>query len=134
MKNMGTIMKEAHRLTREIKGEFPEVDYKTQLGLCISYLLEGIKGEDEMKNERVNELRKELNISENEAEQLAEVERHYQSQYARDSKVGFNIWEGYGKRRAYITLPWRSKYANSARNHYDFNTKYLQDRYCSKQF
>lgn len=32
------IMKEAHKLTREIKKEFPNVDYKFQLGLCISYL------------------------------------------------------------------------------------------------
>ena len=44
MKNMGKIMKEAHRLTREIKGEFPEVDYKTQLGICISYLLNEREG------------------------------------------------------------------------------------------
>lgn len=32
------IMKEAHKLTREIKKEFPNIDYKFQLGLCISYL------------------------------------------------------------------------------------------------
>lgn len=35
---MKNIMKEAHRLTKEIKKEFPEVDYKTQLGICLSYL------------------------------------------------------------------------------------------------
>ena len=35
---MKNIMKEAHKLTKEIKKEFPEVDYKFQLGLCISYL------------------------------------------------------------------------------------------------
>lgn len=39
MKNMSLIMKEAHRITKEIKIEFPDVDYKFQLGLCISYLL-----------------------------------------------------------------------------------------------
>ena len=32
------IMKEAHKLTKEIKREFPNVDYKGQLGICISYL------------------------------------------------------------------------------------------------
>ena len=42
---MKNIMKEAHRLTREIKAEFPEVDYKFQLGLCISYLYEESKKE-----------------------------------------------------------------------------------------
>lgn len=44
MKNMSKLMKEAHKLTREIKVEFPNVDYKTQLGICISYLLN--KGEE----------------------------------------------------------------------------------------
>ncbi|WP_338900713.1 hypothetical protein WHY45_16075 (plasmid) [Clostridium perfringens] len=47
MKDMSLIMKEAHRLTKEIKNEFPEVDYKFQLGICMSYLLNG-KGENEM--------------------------------------------------------------------------------------
>lgn len=32
------LMKEAHKMTREIKAQYPEVDYKTQLGLCLSYL------------------------------------------------------------------------------------------------
>ena len=43
---MKNIMKEAHKLTREIKAEFPEVDYKFQLGICISYLYENKKKED----------------------------------------------------------------------------------------
>lgn len=37
---MKKIMKEAHKLTRKMKEEYPEVDYSTQLGLYISYLLE----------------------------------------------------------------------------------------------
>lgn len=45
MKDMGLIMREAHKMAKEIKNEYPEVDYKFQLGLCISYLL----------NERVEE-------------------------------------------------------------------------------
>ncbi|EOU1110495.1 hypothetical protein ABVP48_001935 [Clostridium perfringens] len=47
MKDMSLVMKEAHRLTKEIKKEFPEVDYKAQLGICMSYLLNG-EGENEM--------------------------------------------------------------------------------------
>lgn len=35
---MKNIMKEAHRMTREIKKEFPEVDYQAQLGICLSFL------------------------------------------------------------------------------------------------
>ena len=46
----GAIMKEAHKLTRELKMEFPNVDYKAQLGICISYLLEeGVKEMKELK-------------------------------------------------------------------------------------
>lgn len=32
------LMKEAHKLTKEIKEQYPEVDYMTQLGLCLSFL------------------------------------------------------------------------------------------------
>lgn len=32
------LLKEAHKMTKEIKKEYPEVDYKAQLGICISYL------------------------------------------------------------------------------------------------
>lgn len=47
MKDMSLLMKEAHRLTKKIKNEFPEVNYKFQLGICMSYLLNG-EGENEM--------------------------------------------------------------------------------------
>ena len=43
---MKNIMKEAHKLTKEIKKEYPEVDYRFQLGLCISYLYENEKKEN----------------------------------------------------------------------------------------
>lgn len=32
------LMSEAHKLTEEIKEQYPEVDYKAQLGLCLSFL------------------------------------------------------------------------------------------------
>lgn len=35
---MKNLLKEAHKLTKEIKNKYPEVDYKAQLGICISYL------------------------------------------------------------------------------------------------
>lgn len=34
------MMKEAHRMAKEIKAEFPNVDYKLQVSLCVSYLME----------------------------------------------------------------------------------------------
>ena len=33
------IVKKAHKMTKEIKNQYPEVDYRTQFGLCLSYLL-----------------------------------------------------------------------------------------------
>lgn len=46
---MKELMKKAHQMTREIKGEFPNVDYKFQLGLCISYLYRNeVKEDDKM--------------------------------------------------------------------------------------
>lgn len=32
------LMKEAHKLTKQIVSEYVDVDYKTQLGLCLSFL------------------------------------------------------------------------------------------------
>lgn len=40
------LMVKAHQLTKEIKAEYPEVDYKFQLGLCLAYLYK--EGEKEM--------------------------------------------------------------------------------------
>ena len=37
-KNMSGIMTAAHKMTKEIKANHGEVDYRFQLGLCISYL------------------------------------------------------------------------------------------------
>lgn len=39
VKMTGEIMRNAHRLTKQIKAEFPEVDYKFQLGLCIKHFI-----------------------------------------------------------------------------------------------
>lgn len=41
------LMKEAHKMTKEIKEQYPEVDYQAQLGLCLSFLAQ--KGEEEVK-------------------------------------------------------------------------------------
>ena len=35
---MKNLFKEAHKLTKEIKEQYPEVDYKAQFGICLSYL------------------------------------------------------------------------------------------------
>lgn len=48
MRNMRNIMIEAHRMTKEIKNNSPEVDYKAQLGLCLSFLMMNKKEEKVM--------------------------------------------------------------------------------------
>ncbi|WP_049043225.1 hypothetical protein [Clostridium sporogenes] len=35
---MKNLFKAAHKLTKEIKAEYPNVDYKAQFGICLSYL------------------------------------------------------------------------------------------------
>ena len=44
------LMIKAHKMAREIKNEYPAVDYKFQLGLCLTYLYqEGGKEMVELK-------------------------------------------------------------------------------------
>ena len=43
--------RKAHEMAKEIKREYPEVDYKTQFGLCLSYLLNN-KEESKMTMEK----------------------------------------------------------------------------------
>ena len=45
---MKEMFKKAHAMAREIKREYPEVDYRTQFGICLSYLLNN-KEEEEME-------------------------------------------------------------------------------------
>ena len=45
--NKKELMIKAHKMTKEIKNEYPIVDYKFQLGLCLAYLYEN-EGEEEM--------------------------------------------------------------------------------------
>lgn len=41
------LMIKAHKMTKEIKAEYPAIDYKFQLGLCLAYLCEN-EGENGM--------------------------------------------------------------------------------------
>ena len=40
------LMKEAHKMTREIVNKYGDVDYKTQLGLCLSFLSQEKEGNE----------------------------------------------------------------------------------------
>ena len=53
---MKELMRKAHQMTKEIKKEYPEVDYKAQLGICMSFLMnEGVE-EDMTVEEKLNEM------------------------------------------------------------------------------
>ncbi|WP_368488350.1 hypothetical protein [Clostridium sp. BJN0013] len=43
MKFNSKIIREAHKLAKETKAEYPEVDYKLQFGLNLKYLLSEVK-------------------------------------------------------------------------------------------
>ena len=47
------LMKKAHEMAKEIKEQYPEVDYQAQLGLCLSFLTQ--EGKQEMKIEGKSE-------------------------------------------------------------------------------
>lgn len=49
---MKKIFKAAHKMTREIKAEYQDVDYQAQFSICLSYLLNN-EEEEEMKKERI---------------------------------------------------------------------------------
>ena len=53
---MKEIMRAAHKMAKEIKTEYSEVDYKTQLGLCIKYLLEERKEAEATVEVKLNTL------------------------------------------------------------------------------
>ena len=55
------LMKEAHKMAKKIKEQYPEVDYQAQLGLCLSFLAQ--EGEQEMKIEGKSE--KQIKYAEN---------------------------------------------------------------------
>ena len=40
------LMKEAHKLTKQIVSEYGDVDYKAQLGLCLSFLSQEKEGNE----------------------------------------------------------------------------------------
>lgn len=85
---MKNILKKAHELTREIKKEFPEVDYKTQLGICISYLY----------NKEAEEV-----IS---LETIEEAAKKYCEGYSNGwyANYCFNNWIKGNNNRTYITI------------------------------
>ena len=64
MRNMRNIMIEAHRMTKEIKNNSLEVDYKAQLGLCLSFLMMNKKEEKVMEMAKLEGSEKQIKWAE----------------------------------------------------------------------
>lgn len=64
MRNMRNIMIEAHRMTKEIKNNSPEVDYRAQLGLCLSFLMMNKKEEKVMEMAKLEGSEKQIKWAE----------------------------------------------------------------------
>ena len=57
--NKKELMAKAHKMVKEIKNKYPEVDYKLQLGLCLSYLYEEETNKENTESEidvQINDL------------------------------------------------------------------------------
>lgn len=86
MRNMSKIFTEAHKLTREIKAQYPEVDYRAQFGLNLSYLL----NKEEAEEVEPTRLIKQLMYKDG---SIAEDWKSYKE---------LALWEKYGHKRMYI--------------------------------
>lgn len=86
------IMKEAHKLTKEIKEQYPEVDYQAQLGLCLSFLTQESKKEGEKKMTIIN--RKKFFNEVNKWDIYKYLENNFTKEIIHHSlDVGKNIYE-----------------------------------------
>ena len=85
-------MKEAHKMTKEIKEQYPEVDYQAQLGLCLSFLAQESKKEGEKKMTIIN--RKKFFNEVNKWDIYKYLENNFTKEITHHSAdVGKNIYE-----------------------------------------
>jgi hypothetical protein len=76
------LMKEAHKLTKEIKEQYPEVDYQAQLGLCLSFLAQ--EGEQEMKLQGTE---KQIKYAESlRGKEISKLQKRVERKMKKDSK------------------------------------------------
>lgn len=85
------IMKKAHQMTKEIVEKYGDVDYKTQLGLCLSFLSQEDKEEE----------KEEMTVE--------EVVKAVRSIEDLPVEVDAKEWEKYGHHRIYVSTYWTVK-------------------------
>lgn len=104
---MKNIMKEAHKMTREIKKEYPEVDYQAQLGICLSFLYEEEKEMEEKKLE-IGTWNRKFEVIATEKVETSEGSFNmptvvFDEKLETKLTFGYNVWEKYGKTRIYFS-------------------------------
>lgn len=72
---MKNLFKEAHKLTKEIKAEYPDVDYKAQFGICLSYLQ---KKKGEIKLVELKGSEKQIKWAEDIRKQILSMKDNYE--------------------------------------------------------
>lgn len=83
MRVSSELMKKAHKMTKEIKAEYPEVNYQVQLGLCISYL----QNEEELEMVSLTGTEKQIAYAEKIRENM---KKDCQRQFDKAEKIGVN--------------------------------------------
>lgn len=105
---MKNLFKEAHKLTKEIKSEYLEVDYRFQFGLCLAYLQE--EGENDMSNVyEDSEYRietKEIIVKDTKIIVPSTIEDKSRKNVF---SLEWNVWSNYGKTRIYCNCPQLGK-------------------------
>ncbi|MGO1044489.1 hypothetical protein ACTPEO_17280 [Clostridioides difficile] len=86
---MKNLFKKAHKMTKEIKEKYNDVDYKVQFSLCLSYLVE----EDKKMEEK--------NIK----DKLYELLEKACEEHGADN-FNWNKWEKGEHKRIYMNLIW----------------------------
>ena len=114
---MKKIMKEAHRMTREMKGKYPEVDYQAQLGLNISYLLEG-KEEKEMELPKMEGTKKQIEYANDIKKEIISILEEMKKYSPHNERTNKKIEEVRNETSAYRVI-------NSLK--YKYETKQLED-------
>ena len=93
MRNMRNIMIEAHRMTKEIKNNSPEVDYRAQLGLCLSFLMMNKKEEKVLEMAKLEGSEKQVKWAESLREEFIKRVQKCKSMFNVSSEKGKRMFK-----------------------------------------
>lgn len=97
------LMKKAHEMTKEIKAQYPEVDYRFQFGLCLSFLMN-----EEEETMEIGTWNRKFEVKETEKVETTEGSFNmptvvFDEKLETELTFGYKVWEKYGKTRIYFS-------------------------------